>query len=327
MTLSNRDNTLATIFYEKADYVPMTSEAFSMTGIGVSSVTDCPLADGTDMFGVPWKVTHEGAMPQPGFVMFDDIADWEKHTHVPDLDSIDVKALAAADIERRPPDRENKLVQIMRPTGIFQRLVAMMGFENALVALISDPESCMDYFDVVSDYMVRYNDAVIDAYGPDVYIYSDDISTANSTFMSVDTYEEVIAPFHRRIAEGIRKHEGVVAEYHECGLSEPIIPLLADMGFQMWHSANPKNDMMGLMDGPLAGKMAVEGGWDPHCPASYLGASVELLEEETRRCMNAYKRPGYIFLPFVLNERGNSMVVGDERMPNVKAVWDELRWF
>lgn len=327
MALSNRDNTLATIYFEKADYVPMTSEAFSMTGIGVSSVTDCPLADGKDMFGVPWKVTHEGAMPEPGFVMFDDIEDWEKYTHVPDLDSIDVKALARADMERRPPDRENKLVQIMRPTGIFQRLVAMMGFENALVALVSDPESCQDYFDVVSDYMVRYNDAVIDAYGPDVYIYSDDISTANSTFMSVDTYREVLEPFHRRIAEGIRKHEGVVAEYHECGMSEPIIPLLVDMGFQMWHSANPHNDLNSMMDGVLNGRMTVEGGWDPHCAASYLGADVSLLEEETRRCMETYKRPGYIFLPFVLNERGNSMVVGDERMPNVTAVWDELRWF
>ncbi len=327
MSLSNKDNTLATIFYEKADYVPMTSEAFSMTGVGVSSVTDCPLADGLDMFGVPWRVTHEGAMPEPGFVMFDDIADWEDYVHVPDLDSIDVKALAKADLERRPPDRENKLVQIMRPTGLFQRLVALMGFENALIALVSDPDSCIDCLEVICDYMVRYNDAVIDAYGPDVYIYSDDISTANSTFMSMDTYKEVLAPFHRRIAEGIRKHEGVVAEYHECGLSAPVIPLLADMGFQMWHSANPANDLNGLMDAELAGRMAVEGGWNPHCEASYLNAPVELLEEETRRCMREYKRPGFIFLPFVLNEKGNSMVVGDERMPNVKAVWDEMKYF
>lgn len=40
--------------------------------------------------------------------------------------------------------------------------------------------------------------------------------------------------------------------------------------------------------------------------------------------MNEYKMPGFIFLPFVLNEKGNSMVVGDERMPNVISVWDSM---
>jgi len=43
MTLSNRDNTLAAIYYEKADYVPLTFESVCMTGTAVSSITDCPL--------------------------------------------------------------------------------------------------------------------------------------------------------------------------------------------------------------------------------------------------------------------------------------------
>jgi len=328
MTLSNRDNMLATIYYEKADYVPLTFESVCMTGTAVSSITDCPLVDGQkDMFGIPWHVSPEGSVAQHDFILFEDIEDWEKNTRVPDLDSIDIKEIARAEMERRPLDRENRLVQIMRPTGLFQRMIAMMGFENALIALQVDPEECKKFLEVITDYMVDYNDRVIDAYGPDIYIYSDDVSTATGTFMSLDAYKDIFEPFHRRIGENIRKHEGVIAEYHECGKSLSVISLIADMGFQMWHGANPCNDLAALMQGELKGRMAVEGGWDPLAPASYLGATVEDLVDETRRCMTEYKMPGYTFLPFFLNEKGNSFIVGDERMPSIIETWDEMRWF
>ena len=98
-------------------------------------------------------------------------------------------------------------------------------------------------------------------------------------------------------------------------------------GASMWHSAQPMNDVAGLLD-KFPG-IAIEGGWDTQARCSTIEGTEEEVIAETIRCMNEYKKPGYIFTPCIITkEYGNAGVTGrDPRLPIIMAKYEELKWF
>jgi len=295
------------------------------TSNAFSSLTNRPLVHmNKDVFGVPWAVSPEGAMPAPGFTLFDDIEDWEDYVKFPDLDDFDVKEIARKELEARPVDRVDRVIQANCPSAMFERLVSLMGFENALIALAADPEECACFFEAMSSYLIDWNNRLIDAYGPDVVVIYDDVASAKDLFMSPSCYREVIAPYEKRIVEALKERD-VLAQRHCCGKCDILIPDWIDMGYAAWHSAQVMNDLTDDID-RYSGQRMVEGGWDTQGAASLLTATLEDVREETKRCLSEYKKPGFVLCPILLNERGNSIVVGDDRLSGVFDEWDELRW-
>lgn len=322
--ITPKQNVLETIHGGSPEYVPLTFEAIHIGGFFAG--LDQPGQPGNDAFGVPWQVTKEGAIPQPGYVLFDDITQWKKHVVFPDLDAMDFRAMAAAERDAFPqPDRNQKLFSLITACGPFERLVAFMGFENALCALMLEPDECMNFFEAVSDYKVALTGKLIDAYNPDVFIMCDDIATARGLFMSPETYRRMIKPFHKRIVESATSRD-VIFEMHCCGKCEEVIPDFIEIGAKMWHSAQTVNDISGILD-KYAGQITVEGGWDSSGPVSYMGADDEMIREEVRRCLREYKKPGFILMPTMMNENGNSLFVGDDRLVALEDEWNKLRMF
>lgn len=148
---------------------------------------------------------------------------------------------------------------------------------------------------------------------------------AKQTFMSPDVYRELIKPFDKRIVDAV-KARGVLFQRHCCGKCEDLLEDFVETGVRLWHSAQPMNDISGLLD-KYRGRLAIEGGWDSSGPASYLWADEEMIREEVRRCMTEYKKPGFILMPTLLNERGNSLFVGDERLTSLEDEWRKHRCF
>ena len=140
-----------------------------------------------------------------------------------------------------------------------------------------------------------------------------------------ETYRALIKPAHMRIVQAV-VDRGVIFQMHSCGKCESVVPDFVEIGAKMWHSAQPLNDLVSLLD-RFKGKLAIDGGWNTSGPASRIDASEELVREETRRCLTQYKTPGYIFTPALMNERGNAFFVGDERIDAVIDEWMKHREF
>ena len=69
------------------------------------------------------------------------------------------------------------------------------------------------------------------------------------------------------------------------------------------------------------------GGWDTEGPCSFIGATEEQLREEVRRNMETYgKNGGFILVPVLLNEKGNSMMVGDDRLPALMDEYEKTKY-
>lgn len=325
--MTPKQNALESLHGERPEYVPASFEAFHVTGFFARNVTEHPLKEGKDIFGVPWVVDAAGPMQQPGFVMFDDVTEWKEYVKWPDLSQIDFKALAEAEFASRPVDRDQKLVQLFSGGAQFMRLFAFMGVENALCAMAMDPEACMDFFEAYTDYRIDYINRTIDAYNPDIYVISEDVATARGLFMSPETYRKLIKPFHARIIEAVNAR-GVISSMHCCGKCEDIIPDFTEMGVKIWQVGQALNDVAGILD-KYKGVMSVEGGWTDEMKATYLAPDDdgEALREEVRRCLREYKKPGFVLMPTVLSDKGNPQLNGDPRWNDLVDEWDKNRWF
>ena len=318
--MTPRENALAVINWGKAESVPIEMEIYHPC-LAITGIADQPWAGGKDLFGINWVCTPEGPMPEPGKFLFDDISEWRSHVVFPDLDAVDFKAIAAQELAQA--DRSMRLINVFSVCGIFERIVALMGFEDALCALIEDPESCKDYFNAAADYKIKLHDKIIEAYQPDIITYFDDMASAQAMFMSMDIYREIIKPAHKRIIDAVTS-KGVIFTQHMCGKCEVILDDLVEMGVKVWSSAQPINDLAAVKE-KYRGKLVVEGGWDTTGPCSWAGATTEQAIEEARRCVREYgPGGGYILQITLMNERGNSLRVGDPRLEAVLKEWKNI---
>jgi Uroporphyrinogen decarboxylase (URO-D). len=315
--MNQRENFFAMIEGKKPEFIPNMMEVYKMCVFG-TGITDSPLQGGLDPFGVNWIVTKEGAIPEPNNFMFEDIADWKDYVKFPNIDSLGIEAAAKIEMADFTPGEQ--VVNVLSVCGLFERLAAFMGFENALCSLVEDPESCQEFFEAFADYKIAIHNRFIDVYQPDMITYFDDLATANGLFMSPKVYREVIKPAHRRIIEGVTSR-GVIFTQHTCGKCEEIIGDYVEMGAKMWSSAQISNDLEGIME-KYKGRLIVEGGWDSSGPVSYNDASTEAVIDEAIRCAKQYGKYGnFILMPVLMNENGNSMLVGDPRLAPMLEAW------
>ena len=323
--LTPRENLIETINGGNPEYVPFTGECIYNCCFPIMPLIEQPWESGEDPFGVSWIVDPMGAMhdtTKPP--LFTEIEDWREIVKIPDLSGIDFAAEAAKEMANI--DRTQKMIAYYSPCGCYERLASFMGFDNALIALAEDPDECGAFFDAVTDYKIELANKIIDAYGIDIYYNFDDIATANNLFMAPDTYREVIKPRHARLAKAVTDR-GVIFGEHTCGRCEEILEDYVEIGVKIWHSAQIMNDLPAIQK-KFAGRLVIEGGWDSSGRPGCIDATEDEIRAETIRSMEEYgKNGGFILLPAMFNERGNSVVVGDDRFPAVVEEWEKRRLF
>lgn len=325
--LTPKQNLLAAIYGEKQDYVPSSRlEYVSIrSGMALQQLED-PFVTSKDAFGVPWVVNQHGPMTQPGFVMFDDITEWEDYVHFPNLDDIDFKRLAEEESKMYPANRK-EMVKTFNLGGLqFMRLLALMGVENALCAMAMEPEACMDFFEAYTNYRVELISRAIDAFDPDIFVVAEDIATARGLFMSPETYRKLLKPFHKRIIETINSR-GVISGFHTCGKCEDVIDDYVEIGIKTWYVGQSVNDIAGILD-KHKGVLSIDGGWsqDSRYASIKDDDDGEILREEIRRCLTEYKKPGYILAPMIMKESGHLMP-DDPRYDIMRDEYMKHRYF
>jgi hypothetical protein len=113
--------------------------------------------------------------------LMEDISAWPEKVKFPDLDAIDWCAAAKRDLAN-PKYDPDKLAQVVILNGPFERMHALMGFENALCAVLTDPESCCDYFGAVIDYKIKLIDKLLEYYPIDLIDFHDDYGHQKNSF-------------------------------------------------------------------------------------------------------------------------------------------------
>lgn len=254
-----------------------------------------------DLWGttIVWGKDEPGAMP---FVteankVIKDITDWRSFTKVPDLiANCSDHALWEPYLERASAiDRSENLLMMFAPTGIFERLHFLMGFEDTMINLLTEPETMEDLSAAIGEY--RYNGfkLMVEAVHPDMLLSHDDWGSKNSLFMQPDTWREFIKTNYQKGYDYLHDN-GVIIMHHSDSFCEPIVEDMIDLHIDIWQGVLPQNDIPKLQK-QIAGRMTLMGGIDAAI-VDRADSTEEEIRAEVRRACDAYAPAGH-FIPCI----------------------------
>ena len=294
--MNKHDQLLEVYRHKNTGYIPCFFTDFDFSK--PAAINERPEGQsGKDWFGVDWTFVPEAGAPMvtPGTQRLTDIAKWREELDFPDLASIDWEKSAAE--ETAGWDRENKLSFLMIINGPFERMHALMGFEDALCAMYERPDDFKALIGSVTDYKVELIRIVGKFFKPDILEMHDDFGHQNSLMMSPEMWREFCEEPTRRIIEAVHE-EGIIYEHHSCGFIEPIFDDLAGLGIDAIDPLQPSNDVRALKD-RYQDRVTFVGGFDTQGVFDKPGVTEEEIRAEVRRAY-ALLAPGGSFVGFPL---------------------------
>ena len=197
---------------------------------------------GVDGYGVEWIFvkTAGGAMVKPGNPKVPDISEWEKYITVPDPETWDWAG--AYEKQKDALADPTLFTTVTFGSCLFERLIAVMDFENAAMALVDDDqkEGVRRFLRAVTDYRKKYYTLVKKWFDPDGVNFNDDWGSQRAEFFSRETAAEMLVPY---VKESVQcAHDlGMYVDLHCCGFVEGFVPFFIEEGFDTW-GGQPLND-------------------------------------------------------------------------------------
>ncbi len=243
---------------------------------------------------ITWPEDQFAAMPHvtADDKVLPDITRWREYVKVPDLVA-NAKDWGPAIATRDAIDRKEKLVMSFMGTGIFEESHFLMGFEDALVNLLAEPEAMHELLDAICEYRRTYARLLIENFKPDVILSHDDWGTKTNLFMSPDVWREFLKPLYAKLYADFHAG-GVIVLHHADSYLMPIVEDLVEIGVDIWQGVLPQNDIPEVQR-RTGGKLTLMGGIDAAI-VDRVDATEEEIRAETRRACEAYA-PGGHFIP------------------------------
>lgn len=305
--LSQRENLLRLYRGEIPEWVPI-QEHSCQVFFGPGFVTGWGKSPGLkkgdrvfDTFGAEYVVTAPGISPMPvtDHLKITDITLWREQFPMekfPDLEQVDWIACARSDTADWNRGKYYTKVLIGGAgTGTnFQWLTGLMGTEEAMIAMLTEPEAWNDIMEVMTAWQEKMIARVAKYYRPDSIIISDDVAYTKGLFMSPETYRECIKPYHARLLKAISDN-GCTPEMHCCGKADLLAGDFVDMGVRCWNPAQVYNDLEGIK-AAYGNRLILEGAWDSLGPAGLKGAAEEVVRAAVRAAIDrCAENGGYVF--------------------------------
>ncbi len=168
----------------------------------------------------------------------------------------------------------------------------MMGTENALIAMMTEPELIKDMFDTYLSRCEELFGQIWDAgYHFDEITWPDDMGYKGTTFFSPEMYRTLVKPFHARAAKWAHDR-GIYARLHSCGQITSLVPDIIDAGVD---SLNPLEVKAGVdakkLKDQFGDKLVLHGGIN----AVHWKNPERILEEIYDKVPYLKANGGYIF--------------------------------
>lgn len=212
-----------------------------------NSIAPDEMVGGIDKFGVEWVYVPlaGGSMVKPGNPTLTDVNDWKTTIPFPDVSSWDWAGSKAVNADLVNAGRG---VTVTILTGLYERLISFMDFENAAMALIDDDQkdAIHELFDALANVYIEMIDGFKDAYDVDVLSFHDDWGSQRAPFFSLGTVREMIVPHLKKVSDHCHS-KGIFFDMHSCGKNEMLVPAYIEAGCDSW-SGQPMNDKQMLYE-------------------------------------------------------------------------------
>jgi uroporphyrinogen decarboxylase len=119
--------------------------------------------------------------------------------------------------------------------GIFEQPARIMGLQNFLMALVTEPAFADRLMETITDIYIESCNSYLEEVGPyiQVFTYWDDLAGQNGWIINPEIYLKVIKPKQKRLVDAIKKKTNAKLFYHSCGATRGLIPDLIEIGFDI----------------------------------------------------------------------------------------------
>lgn len=301
-----------------AQWVPVTSQCIDNIIPAVVFERPKNFETGNDWFGCRWIFDRDtmGYVQDPkNPVPCDDITLWKEQVIFPDLEAYDWAAAAEEDLKR--VDREQKLLRIFLESGPWERLHALVGFEEALVSMYTEPEAFKELMQALTDFRIQLIRKLKEYYDPDIIHSMEDLGSAKASLMSPEMYREFIKPYQKQMIDECHRL-GMYYEAHSCGKMDNMVGDLIEIGADILNNIQSMNDQEFLAR-EYAGQVTFSGGFDV-C-VNFPDISEEDLRAEVRRAIdNLSPTKCYMYMDNSVVPR-NKEIMKDEAIRYGHQVW------
>ena len=233
--MKSKQNTMNFYQSKKIEIMPRMGECENVL-FPFNGFNEHPLNEttGKDWFGVDWEFMEAAGAATPSCTVphvMTDICKWREQVQFPDLDNWDWEEAARID-NVDSIDRENEVFVLTQLQGPWERTHSLMGFEEALLAIMEEPEAIEEFFEAMTQWKIKLITKLHEYYKPDVILFHDDYGTQRGMFFSPDTWRAMLKDRLARIVDCT--HElGMTFGLHSCGKYEEIVPDLCEIGVDM----------------------------------------------------------------------------------------------
>lgn len=306
--MTPRENSILVYQHKQPEYVPNFFTDFDVW----DSFGERYFGDGTgdDWFGVNWTAIPEmhSQTETPGQKLIEDLENWRTEIHFPDLDAYDWKTIAAEATKNW--DRTNKMSFCMLLNGPFERMMSLMGFENAMYAFYDYPEEVHELFAAITEHKCRYLEILKKYFDFDIIAFHDDWGNNQNMFFPISMWTEFIKPYIQIVID--KTHElGMFFEMHSCGYIKPTVEHLVDMGADAIDPLQYCNDVIELKE-KFGDKIVFNGGFNSQEILEKPNATEEEIRQEVRRTIKALAPGGNFGTMCPIIDRNVAAIVADE---------------
>jgi uroporphyrinogen decarboxylase len=119
--------------------------------------------------------------------------------------------------------------------GIFEQPARVMGLQNFLMALITEPAFADRLMETITDIYIESCNQYLEQVGPYIQVFTfwDDLAGQNGWLINPGIYRKLIKPKQKRLVEAIKKKTNAKLFYHSCGATRGLIPDLIEIGFDI----------------------------------------------------------------------------------------------
>ncbi len=256
--ISPRENLMRALNHQKPAWMPSLYGSGKLYASAIAR--DSPIertSDAVDWFGVQYKYSEAQGSNTPMGNVLDTITEWEDKIHWEDLSQYDW----AADAARFSPDT-NLATYMRMSNGPFERLHMLMGFEQALLDLISEPEAVHAFLMRLVDFKIELFNRITDHIQIDYVTAADDWGTMRAPFFSTSLFEQTILEPTVRFVKAVQAR-GTKFVAHCCGKVDCFVPYLVEqIGVDVLEIQGALNDIPGILQ-KYGDRVTVEYGVDP----------------------------------------------------------------
>ncbi len=265
--LTKRQNLLETIRGGDPDRFVNQYEALSFIFVDPISANRHRPKKGGEPVKDDWGVTFAYPDNVPGaFPMLDDehklvkdVAKWRETVHAPNLIYPDAVWQEFKTKFCDPIDRSEYFATAMIVPGVFERSHNLMGMEDAMLAMYTEPEEYKALLNYIADWEVGVAREVCRHMKPDALLHHDDWGSQINSFFSPEMFEEFFVPIYKRIYGAWREGGVELIVHHSDSFCANLVPAMIEIGIDVWQGCLNTNDIPALIR-QYGGKISFMGG-------------------------------------------------------------------